>query len=103
MSFRLVPVLFVVAALTARLPQLRRPRLQRFRPTPAARRTGAHARLPGPVRLGVPLQIDAAGDRDGYVCGVPLAEAYREVHAPAAAVPVIYLLRDNTVTEPQAG
>jgi hypothetical protein len=57
----------------------------------------------GQFSHGVPVQIDAAGNHDGIFCGVPLPEAYRKVQAPAAAVPVIYLFRDNTVTEPQAG
>jgi len=50
-----------------------------------------------------PSEIDAAGNNDGIVCGVPLPEAYREVFSPTAPVPIIYLFRDNTVTTPQAG
>jgi hypothetical protein len=51
----------------------------------------------------VPFQIDAEGNNDGIVCGVPLPDAYRETFFPTATVPVIYLFRDNTVTTPQGG
>jgi hypothetical protein len=51
----------------------------------------------------VPFLIDAAGNNDGIVCGVPLPDAYREICCPTATVPVIYLFRDNTVTTPQGG
>jgi hypothetical protein len=54
----------------------------------------------GPLGYQVPFQIDAAGNNDGIVCGVPLPEAYREHFFPTATVPVIYLFRDNTVTSP---
>lgn len=51
----------------------------------------------------VPFQIDAEGNNDGVVCGVPLPEAYRALFCPLdpCQVPVIYLFRDNTVTTPQ--
>ena len=49
----------------------------------------------------VPFQIDAEGNNDGIVCGVPLPDVYREICCPTATVPVIYLFRDNTVTTPQ--
>jgi len=51
----------------------------------------------------LPFEIDAAGNHDRVVCGVALPEAFREAQAPDAPVPVIYLFRDNTVTEPQGG
>lgn len=54
----------------------------------------------GPLGYQVPFQIDAAGNNDGIVCGVPLPEAYREICCPTATVPVIYLFSDNTVTTP---
>jgi hypothetical protein len=51
----------------------------------------------------IPFIIDAEGNNDRIVCGVPLPEAYQEVQFPNATVPVIYLFRDNTVTSPQNG
>src|SRR5215203_223924 len=50
----------------------------------------------------VPFQIDAAGNNDRIVCGVPLPDAYKQICCPTATVPVIYLFRDNTVTTPQS-
>jgi len=46
----------------------------------------------------VPFQIDAEGNNDGIVCGVPLPDVYREIFFPTSTVPVIYLFSDNTVT-----
>ena len=57
----------------------------------------------GPLGYQVPFQIDAEGNNDGIVCGVPLPDAYRAKFFPTAIVPVIYLFRDNTVTTPQGG
>jgi len=47
-----------------------------------------------------PFQIDAEGNNDGIVCGVPLPDVYREIFFPTSTVPVIYLFSDNTVTTP---
>lgn len=57
----------------------------------------------GPLGYQLPFQIDAEGNNDGIVCGVPLPDAYRERFFPTAPVPVIYLFRDNTVTTPHGG
>jgi hypothetical protein len=57
----------------------------------------------GPLGYQAPFQIDAEGNNDGIVCGVPLPDAFRETQFPTATVPVIYLFRDNTVTTPQRG
>jgi hypothetical protein len=51
----------------------------------------------------VPFQVDAEGNNDGIVCGVPLPEAFQDVLYPNSTVPVIYLFSDNTVTTPQGG
>lgn len=48
----------------------------------------------------VPFQIDAEGNNDGIVCGVPLPEVWQEVFCgdDGCGVPVVYLFGDNTVT-----
>jgi hypothetical protein len=47
----------------------------------------------------VPFQIDAAGNNDGIVCGVPLPEVWQKVFCGDAGcgVPVVYNFFDNTV------
>jgi hypothetical protein len=46
---------------------------------------------------GYPISfIDAEGNNDGYLCGVPLPEAFRAIYCPEPCpVPVIYKFRDN--------
>jgi hypothetical protein len=51
----------------------------------------------------VPFLIDAAGNNDGIVCGVPLPEVYRQLFCPdPCLVPVVYQFFDNNVTTPGA-
>jgi len=61
------------------------------------------ARTLGQFGYLAPFQIDAEGNNDRIVCGVPLPDVYQEIFFPTSTVPVIYLFRDNTVTTPQQG
>jgi hypothetical protein len=105
MSTRLVPVLFLTAALTAGPLAAAAAASTPTLPADTGCPVGQALALEylGQFGYRLPFDIDAAGNDDGVVCGVPLPEAFREVQAPDAPVPVIYLFRDNTVTEPQGG
>jgi hypothetical protein len=105
MSTRLVPVLFLTAALTAGPLAAAAAASTPALPADTGCPVGQALALEylGQFGYRLPFDIDAAGNDDGVVCGVPLPEAFREVQAPDAPVPVIYLFRDNTVTEPQGG
>jgi hypothetical protein len=105
MSSRVVPVLFLTAALTAGPLAAAAAADPPELPADTGCPVGQALTLEYLAQFGyrVPFEIDAAGNNDGVVCGVPLPEAFKRVQFPDAPVPVIYLFRDNTVTEPQRG
>jgi hypothetical protein len=49
-----------------------------------------------PLGYRAPAIIDAEGNNNGLVCGLPLPEAFRQAFCgPDCPVPIIYLFRDD--------